>query len=62
MSHYQNLPRTSDQQKERLIAEISPSQSGNDSRYKANFSKYSVSFSRLKQNAVFAGRGAGLAK
>lgn len=56
MNYYPNLPTTSDQQKGKLIAQIDPGQTGNDSKFKDKFSKYPVSLSRLKANALFAGR------
>jgi hypothetical protein len=57
MSYQLGLKRASDQQKQKLIAEITPGQSGNDSKFKEKLSEYTVTSERLKQNAAFVGRG-----
>jgi len=62
MSYYPRLKRASALQKQKLITEIDPGQSGNDSNFNGKYSQYPVTINRLKQNAAFVGRVAAVSK
>lgn len=54
-NYYPGMKRASNEQKQKLIEEIDPTQKGNESHFCADLSKYPVTLTKLNANATLIG-------
>jgi hypothetical protein len=61
-NYYPGMHRASDEEKQKLIEEIDPAQTGNESHFCGELAKFPVSLNKVNANADLIGRAFSFAK